>query len=258
MRHGTRHSRCRDGQDQADARQRGDGRTHSASDGERDGKNSAGHAFGRLTRHQLVDVKYMAQANGHALAMWFRGRIGSEPDAEGRCNVLYDDGDFEALVPSCFLRSPRGRGQALSRCRKARLACWGRSPRGTVAVQPAIGAWLACRLPHRRAASGSAHRAGTPRLLRARGCHGQSAARSTSNRQPARRGRSSSSSSKSEQRSVQAPLPHKGLRRRHSLTFNEASSAAYIQGRTSRGGCRCWPAGGIGWRIQAIGVGGAR
>ena len=56
---------------------------------------------------QPVEAKYMAQTNGQALAMWFRGRIGSEPDAEGRCNVLYDDGDFEALVPSRFLRSPR-------------------------------------------------------------------------------------------------------------------------------------------------------
>ena len=54
-----------------------------------------------------VEAKYMAQKLGSSLAKWFPGRIESAPDAEGRCNVRYEDGDFEALVPSRYLRWPQ-------------------------------------------------------------------------------------------------------------------------------------------------------
>ena len=54
-----------------------------------------------------VEAKYMAQKHGSSLAKWFPGRIESAPDAEGRCNVRYEDGDFEELVPSRYLRWPQ-------------------------------------------------------------------------------------------------------------------------------------------------------
>ena len=57
---------------------------------------------------QPVEAKWKAQ-NAiwlRGAGKWFPGRIASVPDDEGRCDVMYDDGDFEALVPGRFLRAP--------------------------------------------------------------------------------------------------------------------------------------------------------
>ena len=75
-----------------------------------DGDGSHDSAAPRLwSVGQQVEAKYMAKmAKKYFPApQWFPGRIDSAPDAEGRCNVRYDDGDFEELVPSNFLRLPR-------------------------------------------------------------------------------------------------------------------------------------------------------
>ena len=51
-----------------------------------------------------IEALYQAQSHGRRRCLWFPGTIASEADAEGRCDVQYDDGDFEAHVPSEYLR----------------------------------------------------------------------------------------------------------------------------------------------------------
>ena len=51
--------------------------------------------------------RYLAQKHGLFLAKkWYPGTIASLPDAEGRCDVMYADGDMEPLVPPEYLRLP--------------------------------------------------------------------------------------------------------------------------------------------------------
>ena len=51
--------------------------------------------------------RYLAQKHGSFLAKkWYPATIASLPDAEGRCDVMYADGDMEQLVPPCYLRLP--------------------------------------------------------------------------------------------------------------------------------------------------------
>ena len=74
-----------------------------------------------------VEAKYLAQkcvaamiSNAHAInthrtpsrrnkfapnLKWYRGRIASAPDADGACDVEYDDGDFEESVQRSNLRT---------------------------------------------------------------------------------------------------------------------------------------------------------
>ena len=52
----------------------------------------------------LCEAKHLAQDNPHKLTRWYAASIGKVlPD--GRCDVQYDDGDFEAHVPLKFLRA---------------------------------------------------------------------------------------------------------------------------------------------------------
>jgi len=53
------------------------------------------------------DAKYLAQEVGSALARWYPGRIVGVSDNGLRCDVLFDDGDYEASVPVRFIRVPR-------------------------------------------------------------------------------------------------------------------------------------------------------
>mmetsp|Transcript_34205 Transcript_34205/g.68101 ORF Transcript_34205/g.68101 Transcript_34205/m.68101 type:complete len:165 (-) Transcript_34205:116-610(-) len=51
-----------------------------------------------------VEACYQAQTVGDRRCRWYPGTIAAEADPEGRFDVQYDDGDFEAHVPSHFLR----------------------------------------------------------------------------------------------------------------------------------------------------------
>ena len=51
-----------------------------------------------------VEALFQAQTLGSRRCSWYPGTVASEADAEGRCDVQYDDGDFEAHVPAAYLR----------------------------------------------------------------------------------------------------------------------------------------------------------
>ena len=51
-----------------------------------------------------VEALYQAQTHGSRRCSWYPGTIASEADAEGRCDVQYDDGDVETHVPAVYLR----------------------------------------------------------------------------------------------------------------------------------------------------------
>ena len=54
-----------------------------------------------------IESKYQAAKYGSFSTKWYAGTIVSAPDADGRCDVRYDDGDFEEAVPSRYIRPPK-------------------------------------------------------------------------------------------------------------------------------------------------------
>ena len=53
-----------------------------------------------------IEARFRAQTHGSRLSQWYPGTIASDADAEGRFDVRYHDGDFEAHVPRQYLRAP--------------------------------------------------------------------------------------------------------------------------------------------------------
>ena len=51
-------------------------------------------------------TRFLAQHHGATRTSWYPGTIASAPDAEGKYDVQFDDGDYEAAVPRKYMRLP--------------------------------------------------------------------------------------------------------------------------------------------------------
>ena len=121
---------------------------------------------------QPVEARWLAQnaIRLRGATKWFSGRIASVPDAEGRCDVMYDDGDFEALVPGRFLRAPLAVPAWKQHSRQSRPSTkistqasnsWAAAEAALAAALPSVPDPSSSPAPNRKRRPGAAQQQGT-------------------------------------------------------------------------------------------------